>query len=127
MCLSKLQKYILMTSLQAGGREIDRQIFENYYGESASAHPYGPGGKSTKGETRIKNITRSLERLIVKELLRGLGVRTPHKWFINKVSLTAKGRVAARRLLGEQQSLFLSAPPKSTGWLVTEGGRRRVS
>ena len=52
-----------------------------------------------------KIITQSIERLISKELMIGYGVRTPHKWFIREITLTSKGKIEAKKLLGEQKSL----------------------
>jgi hypothetical protein len=96
MRLSKLQKYILITSLQSGGRWVARKRFSRFYKKS-TAH--------AKEETHAKIISRSLERLIDKELMTGEGVRTPHKWYVKQVSLTRKGRVQAKKLLGDQQEL----------------------
>ena len=54
----------------------------------------------------IQNIiTKSIERLIDKELLTGYGRRTPHMWFIDEISLTGKGKKTARKCFGEQQTL----------------------
>ncbi len=48
-------------------------------------------------------ITKSLERLIDKELIVGYGRRTPHKWFITHVKLTQKGAKVSQNLLKEKQ------------------------
>lgn len=56
-------------------------------------------------ELRTNIITQSIERLINKELLTGYGMRTPHKWFIREISLTTRGKRAAKQLLGEQKKL----------------------
>lgn len=61
--------------------------------------------KDTKEGQRVKAVTKSIERLIDKELLIGYGVRTPHKWFIKKIKATSKGLKIAKNLLGQQQSL----------------------
>ena len=58
-----------------------------------------------KPEDQQNIITKSLERLIDKELLIGYGRRTPHKWFIEEIKLTRKGKKLAKKLLGEQQVL----------------------
>lgn len=52
-------------------------------------------------------ITRSIKRLINKELLIGYGKKTPHKWNIEEIKLTLKGRQIAKTLLGKQLKLPL--------------------
>jgi hypothetical protein len=61
----------------------------------------------------VNTITKSIERLIDRELVIGYGVRTPHKWYIHEVKLTAKGRREAKRLRGEQQALPFRKARKS--------------
>lgn len=63
------------------------------------------GGEKSKDAVNI--ITKSIERLIDREMLTGYGVRTPHKWFLKEIKLTPKGRKMAKKLLGEQQTLPL--------------------
>lgn len=58
-----------------------------------------------KKDDIVNIITKSLERLIDKELLIGCGVRTPHKWYIKEIKLTPKGRKETKKYLGEQQKL----------------------
>lgn len=60
----------------------------------------------------INIITKSVERLIKKELVIGYGWKTPHKWFIRQVKLTPKGAKVARGLLGVQQRLPFSSQNK---------------
>jgi hypothetical protein len=60
-------------------------------------------------EKEIKIITRSLERLIAKGLLIGYGYKTAEKLFIQRVSLTPKGRRLAKQIAREQQRLPLPA------------------
>lgn len=95
MRLSILQKYILLQSLnQKGkfGRDVLVKFYDNY--------------KRKPKEADITNIiTKSLERLINKELLIGYGVRTTYKWFIKEIKLTPKGKKTAKKLLGEQKKL----------------------
>lgn len=93
MKFSKLQKYILLRSFEQG-RKYDRQILAEFY-------------KKRMPKNCFKIITRSIERLIDRELLTGFGVRTPHKWFIKEIKLTLKGRKIAKKFLGEQQKLPL--------------------
>lgn len=82
--LSKLQKTILQEALASRGQYSRRRI-----------------------RGKVKIVTRSLERLIDRELLIGFGRRTPHKWFIGSIKLTAKGKKIAKKLLGEQLPLKL--------------------
>ncbi|MBI5254371.1 hypothetical protein HY932_01155 [Candidatus Falkowbacteria bacterium] len=96
MRLSRLQQYILLQALLRPAQKINRDIFLNFYKKA---------GREIKPSMQTKIITRSLERLIDKELMVGYGVRTPHKWFIKEVRLTTKGKVEAKRLLGEQMAL----------------------
>lgn len=96
MNISKLQKYILITAYLNRGKKMSRKGFERFY-NSYKRKPKLPD---------IQNIiTKSLERLIDKELLIGYGRRTPHKWFVDEISLTGKGKKTAKKLLGEQQPL----------------------
>ncbi|MFH1236389.1 MAG: hypothetical protein V1685_05670 [Parcubacteria group bacterium] len=94
MRLSSLQKYILRECHGVKGA-YKRNRLSVFYAKQKDA---------PKGEDQQNTITKSLERLIDKELLIGLGRRTPHMWFIDDIKLTAKGKKVARHLLGEQQS-----------------------
>ncbi|MEK7158780.1 MAG: hypothetical protein AAB733_04385 [Patescibacteria group bacterium] len=91
--LSSLQRAILEECLEEGRKRLDRHRFWAFY-----AHHQKPRSPQ-------KAITKSLERLIEREFLVGYGIRTPHKWFIQQVRLTPKGRKVARHLQGEQQTL----------------------
>lgn len=94
MALSGLQKFILRTVYAVGRAPLHRKEFLKFY------------QTPKKPREEIQGIlTRSLERLIDREYLIGYGRRTPHKWFIETVKLTAKGRQKAKQLLGQQQSL----------------------
>ncbi|MBI2426378.1 MAG: hypothetical protein HYV34_00895 [Candidatus Kerfeldbacteria bacterium] len=50
-------------------------------------------------------VTKSVERLISKELIIGYGRKTAVKWFIQEIRLTRMGKRVARELLGKQQKL----------------------
>jgi len=95
MRLSKLQKHILLQGLNQKGK-FSRNILVKFYSIQK---------KKPKKEDRVNIITKSLERLINKELLTGYGIRTSRKWFIKEIKLTLKGKKAAKKLLGEQQKL----------------------
>lgn len=98
MRLSPLQKYILVEIYTSRVQLFPRTVITKYY--ISQAHPPKIGD--------MQNIvTKSLERLIDKELLIGYGHRTPHKWFISEVKLTPLGRRTAKLLQGEQQTLPL--------------------
>ncbi len=98
MRLSLLQRYILVTGYTARSNRISRRLIDSFYLKRSN----GPKRRDSRD-----TITKSLERLIDRELLTGYGRRTPHKWFIDEVKLTRLGRRQARRLLGEQQILPL--------------------
>lgn len=96
MRLSDLQKYILLEAMMSKGTKFSRTRLVGFYEKKH---------KDTKAEQRVKAITKSIERLIDKELLTGYGMRTPHKWFIKEIKATAKGMRVAKQMLGEQQKL----------------------
>ncbi len=93
MKLSALQKFILKESF--GQRN---KILRSRY------HKYYNGKKTPSKLEQVKIISKSIDRLIDKGLMVGYGQRTQHKWFIKEVSLTPKGRLIAKKLLGEQKS-----------------------
>ena len=82
MKLSKLQKFILLECLGRKGK-FKRQTLLRFYDKQK---------QPAKKEDQQKIISQSLERLIDKELMIGFGRRTPHKWFIEEIKLTAKGK-----------------------------------
>lgn len=98
MRLSALQHSILLAALGSRRTSVPRNDFKHFYDRMEDP---------PKAEDQQNSITKSLERLIDKGLLIGFGRRTPEKWFIDTVKLTAAGRRAAKRLLGEQQRLPL--------------------
>ncbi|MAF14340.1 MAG: hypothetical protein CMI53_05645 [Parcubacteria group bacterium] len=100
MKLSALQKYILKQSIQSKDKIVSKSILEKFY-----------IGKKKKPSPKdvITIITKSVDRLIKKELVIGYGWKTPHKWYINKVRLTPKGNKVAKSLLGIQQKLPLKS------------------
>lgn len=100
MRLSPLSRHILQVCYQAKGK-IGRAPFHKFY-----------DGKEVKPKDLVDTITKTLERLIDKGLLTGLGVRTPKKWYIKEVRLTPFGRKLAKKLQGEQQKLPLKLPLK---------------
>lgn len=93
MRLSHLQKYIILQCLESKTGRISRTRLNNFYNKFK---------KTTKPELQTKIITKSIERLIDKELLVGFGERTKYKWFIKDIRLTRQGKKEAKKLLGEQ-------------------------
>jgi len=98
MVLSRLQRYILLQALAASKRTMSRSGIARFYNDTT----YRP-----KGKDLANIISRSLDRLITKELVVGFGHKTARKWYIESIKLTPKGRGVAKRLLGEQQALPL--------------------
>ena len=96
MRLSPLQKYILLECLNAKDFKVNRRKLGKFYDKQK---------KKPKKSLMTKIITQSLERLINRELMIGYGIRTTHKWFIKEAKLASKGRLAAKKLLGEQVKL----------------------
>jgi hypothetical protein len=96
MKLSALQKYILKQCVQRKEKIIPRSVLEKFYNGKK---------KKPKPKDMINIVTKSVERLISKELVIGYGWKTPHKWFIKQVRLTPKGRKVAKSLFGVQQKL----------------------
>lgn len=94
MRLSALQRHILRECYQYPKKLVPRQPFTSFY------------KKSTPPEA-ADSITVSLERLIDRGCLIGFGRRTPRKWFIEQVKLTALGRKVAKASYGKQQELPL--------------------
>lgn len=94
--LSALQRYILLSCYDAKSHRRERKGLEQFY----QTQPRCPSPKDAQDA-----VTKSLERLIDKELLVGYGVRTPHKWYIREIRLTPKGRRVSRALTGWQAPL----------------------
>ncbi|MBU4360550.1 hypothetical protein L6278_02155 [Candidatus Parcubacteria bacterium] len=93
MRLSHLQKFILLQCLESRTGKISRTRLNQFYNKSK---------KLPKKELQTKIITKSMERLIEKELLVGFGQRTKYKWFIKEIKLTRQGKKEAKKLFGEQ-------------------------
>ena len=96
MKLSDLQRYILKTTLLKGQNRVTRSRFNEYYSSKK---------KSPKKDDQINAITKSLERLIKKDLIAGYGVKTREKFYIQEIRLTKKGKKEARKLLGVQMRI----------------------
>ena len=97
MKLSSLQRYIFREAFASRGA-LGRQRIVGFYA-AAKDRP--------KSGDCARIISRSLDRLITRELAVGFGRKTAQKWYIETIKLTPKGRGVARKLLGQQQSLPL--------------------
>jgi len=95
MKLSSLQRYILLACHDAKGQRREHRGLEQF-DETEKDRPSEKAAQDS--------VTRSLERLIDKELLIGYGVRTSHKWYLNEIRLTPKGRKVVRGLLESRQT-----------------------
>jgi len=96
MPLSSLQKFILKKTWEFKKTKVSREIFYSFYKNTKKA-------PAKKIQANI--ITKSIERLIEKGLLIGLGEKTQYKLFINQVRLTTLGKKTAQKLLGQQVEL----------------------
>ena len=98
MRLSRLQKYILLECFAQRGKCNRKNLLQFYKKQK----------EKPKKDDQVNSITKSIERLITKELLVGYGSKTAQKWFINEIRLTTLGRRITRGLLGKQQQLPFS-------------------
>ena len=98
MNLSGLQKYIILECYNARNGRIFRGSLANFYSQAKI---------SPKKELLVKIITKSIERLIHRDLIVGFGEITSERQFIKEIKLTSKGRALARKLLGEQMRIPL--------------------
>ncbi len=96
ICLSRLQKHILITCFQAKGK-VPRTQFHGFYDR-----------ESHSSKSIVDAITKTLERMMDRGFLIGHGIRTPQKWYIKEVKLTPLGRRLAKTLQGTQQKLPLN-------------------
>ena len=103
MTLSNLQKYILNKGLEGRGHTVTKAVLKKFYAAKKN---------QPKDEDQLNIITKSVERLIKKGLVNGVGTKTAEKWFIKEVILTKKGLKKAKELLGQQQELPLKIKKK---------------
>lgn len=96
MTLSSLQRYILRTCYLER-RKLSRQKLLAFY---------SVGKKIPSLKDQIDSITKSLERLIARGLMVGLGEKTAERFFIREIRLTPVGRRIAKTLFGNQQKLI---------------------
>lgn len=95
MKLSALQKYILKQCSASTGGRITKNVIENFY-----------SAKAVKAKSIINDITKSVERMIAKELVVGFGTKTAKKWYIKEVRLTQKGKHLVRTIFVQEKLPF---------------------
>ena len=103
MTLSNLQKYILNKGLESRAKTVTKAVLKKFYATKKN---------QPKDDDQLNIITKSVERLIKKGLVKGIGIKTAEKWFVKEVILTKKGLKKAREFLGQQQELPLSKKRK---------------
>lgn len=95
MTISPLQRFILTSAYDARGKLQRTKLRQFYSGQK----------KKPSADDQQRIISRSIERLIERGHLIGYGRRTPEKWFIDEVRITAPGRKFAKKLFNTQQQL----------------------
>jgi len=93
MIFSPLQQYILKECYAGNNEEVSRKLFVRFYVKNT---------RTTKN-SQVKIITKSIERLIDREMLVGFGIRTAKKWFIKEVKMTNPGRKEWQKYLNRKQ------------------------
>ena len=94
--LSSLQKYILKQCILSKDGSISKNKLEQFYADKKI---------KPKAEDQVRIITKSVDRLIYKDLVIGSGVKTAHRWYIKNLKLTNRGKKEAKKLFGTQQKL----------------------
>jgi hypothetical protein len=98
MKLSPLQRYILRSALNASQKTIGKPALNRYYDKQS---------QKPSRHDMATIVTKSVDRLIAKDLLIGYGRKTSERMFVDKIKLTSTGAKLARKLMGEQQKLPL--------------------
>ncbi|MFH1523322.1 MAG: hypothetical protein ABIE43_05940 [Patescibacteria group bacterium] len=94
MRLSKLQRNILKEGYLNRNNTKLKVDFYHFY----------PKKELEKNKKNIQDVLhKSLESMVVKDLIVAFGHKTAKKWFIEKVKLTAKGKRIARELIKKRQ------------------------
>ena len=93
MRLSNLQTYILKKCHEQRG-QIPKKVLFSFYSDKKS---------KPSAEDMQNIITKSVDRLIKKELLVGFGKKTAQKWFVEKVKITAAGKKYIKEALKKRQ------------------------
>ena len=96
MVLSSLQQFIVRELFQTE-RRLKKDVFLRFYLGTKIDH-----------EIALKDIGRSIERLVERDLVKATGVKTAKKWYTKTVSLTPRGRSFVKKNLGNQLSLPLT-------------------
>ena len=95
MKFSNLQRYILKHAYLNQGKLVKAMILKFY-----DKHK-----KKPKHDDMVNIITKSVDRLIKKELLVGHGIKTAKRWFVKEVRMTPKGKKWAKQIFGQQMKL----------------------
>jgi len=94
MRLSGLQKYILNQCYLSRNKAKTRADFYNFYSKK----------ELEENKRNIADVIhRSLESMIMKDLLIAYGKKTSQKWFIQKVVLTGQGKRMAKEIIKKKQ------------------------
>ncbi len=94
MGLSKLQKYILTKCYEKKSATERKLEFYNYYPKKEV--------KENKIGVQV-GIQKSIENLVIKDLVAAYGHKTVKKWSVEKVRLTAKGKKLVKELIKSRQ------------------------
>ena len=115
MKLSKLQKFILVQCRNLKKKEVPRREFLKFYLDDPSTPRFarrsgfpltpqsGARSKKPSKDDQQNIITKSLMRLIKKDLLVGFGEITRERIYVARVRITRTGRRVVSKLLREQQ------------------------
>jgi len=105
--LSPLQKFLLKECLDSVVTK--RSVLKKFYAKQTKPPKAEDPPRLRDAKRREAGqqnaITKSLERLVDRGYMVGFGRRTPKKWYIVEVKLTAKGKSKGRSLLGQQQRI----------------------
>lgn len=103
--ISRLQKYILRRGLEEKNRAVAKKTIVDFYEQK----------KRPKRTDQEGIIARSVERLIKRGLVKGYGVKTASKWFVQKIVLTSRGVKLAKVLSNRQQKLSFKIKTQNYG------------
>jgi len=128
MRLSKLQKYVLTSFYLNKSNFKVKQDFYNFFPAERFKKNSAKGGSppdrsrplrlakrvgqvacdggrgASGGKKTIQDIIhKSLENLVVKDLLVAYGRKTAQKWYIDKVKITSQGKRLALKLIKNRQ------------------------
>lgn len=94
MRLSRLQKYILSQCYFNKNKAKLKVEFYGFYPKKEL--------KNNKLGVQV-SLQKSIDNLVLKDLVVAYGHKTARKWYVNKVKLTVKGRKIAKELIKKRQ------------------------